>query len=318
MNTSTQQYSRPIGIGGTDISALLGLSPYKTPVQLWAEKVGLTSLESKAGIHLRFGQHLEPFVAAEYEQVTGLHTCEPGGPLFHAEHSFMFASLDRLVTTSRSDATAKDGRVVADRILECKTTSVFGSIGWGEEGTDQVPAHYLLQCAWYLAVANLERADIAVLIGNNDFRVYSIRRELRLERLMLDLAKQFWDRNVIAKVPPPIKTVEDANVLFTSEAPGSQREAGKRELELIDLFEQARIQAIEAEREAQEFKAQLLACMGQAQDLTHNGRVIASWRSSKPAKRLDLRAIRAAHPDIAEKFSITGESTRRFVLRGSE
>lgn len=309
---------RPHGIGGTDISAILGLSPYKTPVQLWAEKVGLTCTESAEGIQLRFGQHLEPFVATEYERVTGLHTIEPGSPLFHAEHSFMFASVDRLVTTSNSVPAILDGRVVADRILECKTSSVFGSGGWGEVGTDQVPAQYLLQCAWYLAVANLERADIAVLIGNNDFRIYRIRRDHRLEKIMLDSAMHFWDRNVIAQVPPDIKTVNDAHLLFASEVPGSQLEASERELALIEMYEQARLKASEIDKEAQEIRAELLACMANAQDLTHNGNVIASWRSIKPVKRLDVRALRAAHPEIAERFSITGQATRRFVLHGAD
>lgn len=316
MNQNIQ--ARPHGIGGTDISAILGLSPYKTPVQLWAEKVGLTCPESAEGIHLRFGQHLEPFIATEYERITGLHTFEPCGPLFHAEHSFMFASVDRLVKTSNSEPAIEDYRVVADRILECKTSSVFGSGEWGEVGTDQVPANYLLQCAWYLSVANLERADIAVLIGNNDFRVYSVRREHRLEKIMLDSAKHFWDKNVLAKVPPAIKTVNDAHLLFASEVPRSQLEAGERQLALIEMYEQARLKASEIEKETQEIKAELLACMASAQDLTHNGNVIASWRSSKPAKRLDVHALRAAHPEIVEKFSITGQATRRFVLHGAD
>ncbi len=67
-------FSRPHGLGGTDIAAVLGLSPFKTPLQLWAEKVGHSSFEQKDALHLRYGQHLEPFVAAEYELMTGLHT----------------------------------------------------------------------------------------------------------------------------------------------------------------------------------------------------------------------------------------------------
>ncbi|MFM7012936.1 MAG: YqaJ viral recombinase family protein [Betaproteobacteria bacterium] len=311
-------HARPHGIGGTDISAILGFSPYRTPVQLWAEKVGLSNPETTEEIHLRFGQHLEPFVATEYERVTGLHTIAPDGPLFHAEHSFMFANVDRLVTTSKSDPAFQVGRVVANRILECKTSSVFGSKGWGEVGTDQVPAHYLLQCAWYLAVANIERADIAVLIGNNDFRVYSIARVHRLEGLLLESAKRFWNVNVKGKVPPAIQTVHDAHLLFASEVPGSQLEASARELELIEKYEHARLKASEIEKETQEIKAELLACMGTAQDLTHNGTVIASWRSIKAVKRLDVRALRVAHPEIAERFSITGQATRRFVLQGTD
>ncbi len=76
--TEHKSKARPHGIGGSDIAALLGLSPYKTALQLWAEKVGHPGALQPQGIHLRFGQHLEPFVASEYEQATGLHTREVG------------------------------------------------------------------------------------------------------------------------------------------------------------------------------------------------------------------------------------------------
>lgn len=65
---------RPHGIGGSDIAALLDLSPYKTPLELWAEKVGHPGIKESQGIHLRFGQHVEPFIAKEYERSTGLVT----------------------------------------------------------------------------------------------------------------------------------------------------------------------------------------------------------------------------------------------------
>ena len=71
---SLKKENRPIGIGGSDIAALLGLSPYKTPLELWAEKVGHPGLKASQGIHLRFGQHVEPFIAKEYERSTGLVT----------------------------------------------------------------------------------------------------------------------------------------------------------------------------------------------------------------------------------------------------
>ena len=59
---------RPYGIGGSDIAALLGLSPYKTPLELWAEKVGHPGIKESQGMHFRFGQHVEPFIAKEYER----------------------------------------------------------------------------------------------------------------------------------------------------------------------------------------------------------------------------------------------------------
>ena len=62
--------TRPIGIGGTDIGAILGLSPYKTPLELWSELVSGDSPAHRDLLHLRYGQHTESFVAREYERVS--------------------------------------------------------------------------------------------------------------------------------------------------------------------------------------------------------------------------------------------------------
>jgi putative phage-type endonuclease len=316
MNNATELISnRPHGIGGSDIAAVLGLSPYKTALQLWAEKVGHPGATEPSGIHLRFGQHLEPFVASEYERVTGLHTSEVGYPIFHPEHGFMFASIDRLVTNSEDEQATANGRLVAQRILECKTASVFSRGEWGTEGTDQVPTAYLLQCAWYMAVADCDRADLAVLLGNNDFRVYTVKRDMRLEGLMIDQAQRFWFDHVLACEPPPPQTTEDALLLFPTDEQGLKIEADDETLELLKLYESASDEATQISAEAEDIRAQLMARMGHAQEITLGGMVLATWRCSKPTRRLDVHALRSAHPEIAEQFTLTSPGSRRFVLR---
>ncbi len=131
------------GIGGSDIAALLGLSLYKSPLELWAQKVGHPMRKPTEGVQLRFGQFVEPFVALEYERLTGLHTVEHIPPLFHHEHEFMYGHVDRLVVSSADKTAIVNGRVIAETLLECKTTSVFNKDEWGEEGSDQVPNAYL-------------------------------------------------------------------------------------------------------------------------------------------------------------------------------
>jgi putative phage-type endonuclease len=308
--------NRPHGIGGSDIAALLGLSPYKTALQLWAEKVGHPGALEPQGIHLRFGQHLEPFVASEYEQATGLHTCEVGSPIFHPEHGFMFASIDRLVTSGPGVDAFVNGRVVTDRLLECKTSGVFSRGEWGTEGTDQVPTAYLLQCAWYMAVSGCSQANIAVLIGNSDFRVFTVKRDMRLEALMLEQAQRFWYDHILSCEPPPPQTAQDALILFPKDAEGVKVEADEETLEMLERYESASDEASQISAEAEDLRAQLMARMGPAQEITHGGKVLATWRCSKPARRLDVTALRSAHPDIAEQFTLTTAGSRRFVLRG--
>jgi putative phage-type endonuclease len=307
--------ARPHGIGGSDVAAMLGLSPYKTPVQLWAEKVGLQQLSQKDQLHLRFGRHLEPFLAQEYEKGTGLLTEAPEGPMFHPEHRFMFASIDRLVYKSNGEVATGKSLRTAERVLECKTASVFNRKDWGEAGTDQVPAHYLLQCAWYLAISRCEFADIAVLIGNSDFRVYTVLRDHRLERMLLEQAKKFWQDNVLNCRPPRIKTEKDARILYPKQVTDQIVEADTFTLDLVQKYLQAVRTANLAKDEAEIIKAQIMECIGTAQEVRHCGRPITFWRESKPARRLDLQALRLAHPSIAEEFTTTGPAVRRLVIK---
>jgi hypothetical protein len=55
--------------------------------------------------------------------------------------------------------------------------------------------------------------------------------------------------------------------------------------------------------------------MGEAEELVSGGRVLATWRCTKPARRLDVQALRLAHPDLAETFTVSGAVARRFVVK---
>lgn len=310
--------ARPRGIGGSDVAAMLGLSPYKTPVQLWAEKVSKNDLPLRQGLELRFGHHLEPLVADAYERATGLHTVTHAGPIFHPVHGFMFASVDRLVINTSDEVAEANGVVTADRVLECKTASVFNRSEWGEVGTDQIPAHYLLQCAWYLAVTGCERADIAVIIGNADFRVYTLWRDPRLEALLISHATRFWQENVLSGRPPAIKNAQDARILFPTEVPNQFLEADESILALVEAHQQEVEIASGAADRAEEIRTQIMAQIGAAEGVRHKNKLVACWRTSKPAQRLNVQALRAAYPTIAQEFTTTSASSRRLVIRGNK
>jgi hypothetical protein len=42
----------------------------------------------------------------------------------------------------------------------------------------------MCQVAWYQAITHIDQADLAVLFGNSDFRIYAIARDLELEELL--------------------------------------------------------------------------------------------------------------------------------------
>jgi predicted phage-related endonuclease len=100
----------------------------------------------------------------------------------------MLASIDRL---------SKDGK----RVVELKTCSAYHQNEWGEPGTDEVPEAYLVQVTHQLAVSGLQIADIAVLIGGTDFRIYTVERSDALIDRLVEIENDFWTR-VCHEIPP--------------------------------------------------------------------------------------------------------------------
>jgi len=315
LNFPFAERTRPLGIGGTDIGAILGLSPYKTPLELWSELVSGEQPTNRDLIHLRFGQHAESFIASEYERATGLFTTQHSPTLFHKKHGFMFGHVDRFVLDTTDTPAVVDGTITANKLLECKTSSAFNKNDWGEPGTDQVPPLYLVQCAWYMSITECQSADLAVLIGNSDFRVYTIERDLELEDLILSHALHFWSEHVIGQKPPAPMNVQDAALLFPKESSGSSVEANEALLESIRLYQDrcAKSQALSTECDS--LKLEILNYMGHAEKLTQAGKILATWKCAKPSNRIDTKALAQAHPDIASAFTNSVLGSRRFLLK---
>lgn len=314
---------RPFGIGGSDVAAALGLSPYRTPMQLWHELLSRDvagPVRGAAALHLRFGQHAEPFLVEEYERCTGLRTRAHAKTLRHPRHGFMFGHVDRLVYASEAKNTDRSRGAGAESeqptaVLECKTASAFSRQGWGTAGTDQVPTQYLLQCVWYMALTGCPSAELAVLIGNNDFRIYSVARDLQLEAAVIERVERFWNDHVIAKTPPKALRPEDASIAWPQEQAGASVQASEEIAGAVELYRHHNALASEAERECERLKAQIMSFMGSAERLTVGGHTVATWRSASPALRLDARLLSREHPQLAAAYSTHSPGARRFLLK---
>jgi putative phage-type endonuclease len=188
MLTPAQLEERKGGLGGSDAPIVAGISTFKTPLELYFEKRGELEpqdLSDNQAVH--FGNVLEDVIANEYTERTGRRVRRVNKTKHHPQYPWMLANLDRDVV------------IHPKRLLECKTTGF--SAGWGEEGTAEIPESHLLQCQHYLEVTGKEIADVAVLIGGRDFRLYHVERDDELIKLLIDIEQKFWDK-VQAGVQP--------------------------------------------------------------------------------------------------------------------
>lgn len=315
--------ARRAGLGGSDIGAILGLSPYRTPVDVWAEKTGRAPGQDET-LQMRFGIYAEEFVAREYTAKTG-HAVQRFTSMLHHPSAPVLGNVDRLVIPAGAKVASHKQEIRTNRGLECKTASAFASFNadeWGDEGTDLVPASYLIQCATYMALTGCSLWDLAVLFGNQEVRVYNLKRDADLEGEIIARASEWWDKHIVADVPPEPTCEADIKRLYPSDN-GSAVEANPKTLELIaravDL--RAQIAALEVELDGDKKAGSigvigsLKAYMGEASRIVLGGDDLITWKAGKPAQRFDSKAFQVAHPDLYQQFLKTGEPVRRFLIK---
>lgn len=285
------------GIGGSDAAAVLGLSKWKTPLDVYLDKRGEVA-DTPDNEAMLWGRALEPVIRQQYAERTGRVVRVPDGILQHQDHPFMLASLDGIT----------DDR----RVVEIKTARTGQD--WGEAGSDEVPVAYLLQVQHYMAVTGYAVADVAVLIGGSDFRLYEVPADAELQQMLVDGEAAFWQRVKQGTPPDPI-SYADMQAAFGRSSRAGMIEATPEVLAALATIRAAKeqIKAIEASEEGA--KAIVMKAMGEFDTLTQQGFTLATWKAAKPAMRFDTKAFQAAQPDLYQQFLKPGESSRRFLLK---
>jgi putative phage-type endonuclease len=306
LNNQNFSVDRSKYIGGSDIGAILGLSRFKTPLEVWMEKTGKQTKRLDS-LPLRFGSFAEEFVASEYSLATSFELLHDESIYLHPQHSYMSAHIDRFVMEVDSSAPT--------RILECKTANPFTASEWGEVGSDEVPMSYLCQCIWYMAITGIDKTDLAVLFGNSDFRIYEIARDQALEELVIAKATTFWNECVLKDIPPPVQSEADCQTLFSKGDPAKSIEAKEETLELTKRLQLLNHEIDIREEEISSIKQSIMSQMGEAELLAYQGRTLATWKAPKSSFRLDSKALELDHPEIASNYKIPVQNSRRLVIK---
>ena len=174
---------RTRGIGGSDVSIIAGINPFKSVHQLWLEKTGQTEPEQTDSDYAHFGTLLELIVRKEFTARTGIKVRQKHMLLQSEEYPFMFADLDGVINENGEMA-----------VFEAKTTSAYKQEVW----EDGVPAPYILQVQHCMAVTGAKRTYIAALVGGNHFFYHVVERDEEMMAKMIAMEKYFWETHVLA------------------------------------------------------------------------------------------------------------------------
>lgn len=245
--------ARRRGVGASEAGAILGLSPFKTPLQVYFDKLGMMPEDERP--RLKWGLRFEDVIAEAYTEETGRQVVKPERLLVHKQWPWMLASLDRQ---------AIDGD---RRPVELKRPSVYSAKFYGPPGSDEVPRDYYLQVQQQMACSDTEVADLAALFGADDFRIFTIRRDDAVITKLAEAEREFMDR--VERQDPPLPDFEHpttAQLLAMIEPDEGKSIALPEELVAqVDLYESLgkEIDGLKKQREATQSK--LVHAMGTAE-----------------------------------------------------
>lgn len=288
-------------IGGGNIAGILGLSPFKSPLDEFLTITGQampTTPEKEAFFKRR--KALEPFAAEAFELATGVKIVRRNERYGHDAFDFLKAEID---FETSDDCTG-----------ETKTVNTWAAKHWGESGGDDCPTYVTAQAMWGLGLDPLKRkrAYVHAVIGLDEDRIYLVERDDETIRAMQNRAVIFWNDHVLPMVPPDPVNLDDVLRLFPTDR-GSVIEADDDIQVLMSDLKQkdADLKALEDVVDALKDRARIF--MGPNAVLSMGGTPLATWKA-QTARRFNQDAFKTAHPDLFEQFKHSAE-TRVFRIK---
>jgi putative phage-type endonuclease len=280
---------RRTGLGGSDAPIALGISPWRSPLDLWEEKTGRAP-PNEQNEPMLWGHLLEDVIRREYARRTGFEVTYRKEMIRHPARPWQFVHLDGEV--------GQDGK----RILEVKSTRT--GLGWGEPETAEVPQHYLAQVHHAMTVTGAEIVDIAVLIGGQDFRIYRVERDIEIEQFLIEREAQFWE-HVTRDEPPGPSNMRDAMRRWGHFDAQGYVVAGDAEIACVRTLRDIHRRQKELEEMEEGAKTALMQVLGaNGASLVHpDGELLCTWKLDNGRKAFSV----AAKPPA-----------RRFVVKYTE
>lgn len=291
------------GIGASDVAAIVGVDPYKTPLDLYLEKKGLSDPVAETW-PMWWGTALEPVLLQAYTKKTGREARPNGLTTFpHPKAKMLFATPDAFEVLS------KDG-------VELKAPGSRQADKWGPEETDEIPENYLTQVAVQMACTERPVWHVAAKLDHN-LAVYVVRRNLDLEESLIEAVRRFWKDHIEKGVPPePTRRDAEALKILYPREEQELRPATEDEAVLLARFFAVRSEAEAAEAAKDEIAALLKARIGENAGIFYPGVGKVTWKAVRGRTVTDWEAIARSYnptPLEIDQHTKVQPGARRFL-----
>jgi putative phage-type endonuclease len=190
---------RQSGIGASESACALGLSPYKSPLRLWAEKTGQIEPDDLSDkLAVRLGTEMEQAVGRIFQEESRRqvnfwpqHTVAR-----HKDAPFMLCTPDAIETFNNRDG-----------VLQIKTAGRSQEHLWSPRGPGllrvaaDAPPEYQVQLAHEMEVLGFEWGTLACAIDRQFIAYFDLERNERFAQVLMAKLADFWEM-VLTKTPP--------------------------------------------------------------------------------------------------------------------
>mgnify|MGYP002853730428 CR=1 FL=1 len=323
---------RKKGLGSSDAGTVMGVSPFSTPLKLYRQKLGLEP-PIKESDSMRNGHILEPATAEYFALVTGSvidYSSEGDWLAVDDQRPFLRVSPDRLFWPKGIEK-LPENRL----ILELKSTSKYVN-------PDSLPLYWICQVQYQMGIMGIKKAAIAWITSNPklDFGHTWIDFNQEFFNTIVKALDEFWNENLMKKIPPRAMSEEDIKVLYPYSEDALSVNATEEDLEMckryIELEEIIKNNTEELSQLATEIKNTLAKAetLVYTDPETGSNQTIAKFKSTKqtnfdvekfktehPAEykdclteEFDKKQLQKKAPELYEKYCSTVKGSRRFSV----
>jgi putative phage-type endonuclease len=291
---------RRCGIGGSDASSIVNMSPFRSRASVYIDKLHSNDYEEckNESFRMDLGNKLEDFVAREFMLRTGKKVRNVNGILQNDKYPFAIANIDRYVFGEKA-------------ILECKVTNSFQKKEWEK----QVPIHYQIQCLHYMAVTGASCCYVAALIGNEDFVIHKLDRDEELITYLMEEEEKFWKEYILGdKVPIPDGSEDYSRILRNKyKNPKSESIILFMKEEKISRYDEVLKLIKELDLEKKYIEQVIQSEMGDYEVAFVGDRKI-TWKNQSRSS-FDTKRFKAENPEVASGY-LKSSTSRVFRVHG--
>lgn len=280
------------GLGASETAAVLGLSPWQTPLGVWRTKQGIPNdIDPDAAYwgH-KHEASIRDWLNDSRPELGGVG---PGISVRSIEHPWLTATPDGMTT---------DGRP-----CEFKTAETFAAAHWptDADGNPRAPDMYVIQAVQQAGILGADGTHFAALIGSRSPFYQWIPFDPVVYEQIVRITGGWWQRHIVEGVMPDPVSLAEQNELWPSRE-GSEAELSEQAFE---VFERRNVLLSDIKAQKAEADALQLALgdyVKDAETLTYQGRKVATYKTQQGKAGIDTKRLKAEHPDIYEALSTRG------------